>query len=155
MGGSRVGLVATCQIASSTTNSTTCQKRRAALLLPLLCIAFENLVFYRAPDQAMELDEARREANLGHVAGTRQVDLVTADRPRRRSRGQHDHAVRERDRLLEVVGDENYRFTVGRPQLEQLVLHQLPGLDVERGKGFVHEDDLGIEDQRLRQRNAL
>src|SRR6266446_634004 len=137
MGGSRVGLVATCQIASKPMNSTTCQKRRAALWLLLLRIALENLVFHRAPDQAMQLDEARREANLRHVAGAWQVDLVSADRPRRGTRRQHDYAVRERDRLLQVVGDENHRFAVGRPQLEQLVLHQLPGLDVERDRKSV------------------
>ena len=43
----------------------------------------------------------------------------------------------------------------GRPQLEQLVLHQLARLDVERGERLVHQQDLRIEDQHLRQRHAL
>src|SRR5437879_13604262 len=109
MGGSRVGLVATCQIASKPMNSTTCQKRRAPLWLLLLRIALENLVFHRAPDQAMQLDEARREANLRHVAGPCQVDLVSADRTRRGSRRQHDNAVREPRRRLQGAGDGSSR----------------------------------------------
>ena len=46
-------------------------------------------------------------------------------------------------------------FAIGRPQIEQLVLHQLTRLDVERRERLVHQQDLGIEDQRLRERDAL
>ena len=43
----------------------------------------------------------------------------------------------------------------GAPQLEQLVLHQLARLHVERGERLVHQQDLRIEDQHLRERHAL
>src|SRR4051812_41324962 len=48
--------------------------------------------------------------------------------------------------------DEQDRFSVRRPELQQLVFHQLARLDVERRKRLVHQDDLGIEDQRLGKR---
>ncbi len=51
--------------------------------------------------------------------------------------------------------DEYHRLAVGGPQLEQLVLHQLPRLNVERRKRLVHEQELRIEDQHLRERHAL
>ena len=41
------------------------------------------------------------------------------------------------------------------PQLEHLVLHQLARLDVERRERLVHQDDVGVEHQRLRQADAL
>ena len=43
----------------------------------------------------------------------------------------------------------------GAPQLEQLVFHQLARLDVERGERLVHQQDLRVEDQHLRERDAL
>ena len=43
----------------------------------------------------------------------------------------------------------------GAPELQQLVFHQLPRLDVERRERLVHEQDLRIEDQHLRERGAL
>ena len=90
-----------------------------------------------------------------HVARARQVDRELADRMRRGPRGEHHDAIGERDRLLEVVGDEDDALAVGAPELEQLVLHQLARLDVERGEGLVHEQDLRVEDQHLRERRAL
>src|SRR6266545_4818804 len=145
IGGSNVGLVATCQKAIKTRNSATCQRRNALLLL--LGIAFQHFVLHCAPDQGMELDEARREADLGDVAWARQVDRELAYRPCLRAGREHHDSVRERDRLFQIVGDEHYRLAVSRPELEQLVLHQLPGLDVQRGKRFVHQDDLRIQNQ--------
>src|SRR5262249_61370671 len=56
---------------------------------------------------------------------------------------------------FEIVRDEQHRLAIRRPEVEQLVLHQLPSLDVERGKRLVHEQDLGIEDEHLCKRNAL
>ena len=75
---------------------------------------------------------------------------------RRRGPGRHDHdPVGERDRLLEVVRDEHHRLAVGGPEVEQEVAHDLPGLRVERPERLVHEQDLGVADQHLRQRDAL
>jgi hypothetical protein len=44
---------------------------------------------------------------------------------------------------------------LGVPQVQHFVFHQLAGLDVERREGFVHQDDVRVQDQRLRQRHAL
>src|SRR5829696_2796157 len=78
IGGSSVGLVATYQNSSSAANSATCQKRKALMFLP--GIALEHFGLHRAPDQRVQLDEARREADLGHIARPRQIDLELADR---------------------------------------------------------------------------
>ena len=50
---------------------------------------------------------------------------------------------------------EEHRLPIRAPQVEQLVLHQLPRLDVERGEWLVHEQQAGVEDQHLRERHAL
>ena len=68
----------------------------------------------------------------------------------------HDHdAVRQRDRLLEVVGNEQHRLAIGAPQLQQQIAHDLPGLGIERAERLVHQQDLGIADQHLGQPDAL
>src|SRR5437773_6004326 len=72
-----------------------------------------------------------------------------------RARGKHHYSVGQRNRLLEVVRDEYHRLAVGGPQLEQLVLHQLPRLNVERRKRLVHEQNLRIQYEHLRERDAL
>src|SRR5438876_5121412 len=111
------------------------------MLLPPL-VADENLVAEVVPDLPVELDEARLEADLGDLAGTRQVDLVDAfHRPG--PGGDHADAIGERDRLLEVVRDEDDGRRHRRPEVEQLVLHQRPRLHVERAERLVHQDDLG------------
>src|SRR3954452_20229684 len=96
-----------------------------------------HLVAQRVPDLFVELDEARLEADLGHLAWARQVDVVDPlDLPRR---GGHDHhAVGQRDRLLEIVGDEDDRRARVLPQREQLVGHDRARLHVERAERLVH-----------------
>ena len=72
-------------------------------------------------------------------------------RPRR-----HDHdAVGQRDRLLQIVGDEQHRLAVGVPQFQQQIAHDLPGLGVERAERLVHQQDFRVADQHLRQADAL
>jgi hypothetical protein len=46
-------------------------------------------------------------------------------------------------------------LAIGLPQVQQFVLHQLPRLHVERGERLVHQEDLRIQDQHLRERDAL
>src|SRR5215831_17977564 len=83
--------------------------RRLALLVPcsplLLAgsgIAFQNLVLHLVPDLRVQLDEARREADLVDVARPRQVDRVLTDAVSPWPRREHDHPVGERDRLLQI-----------------------------------------------------
>ena len=87
--------------------------------------------------------------------GRAQRHPPVADDARRRP-GRHDHhAVGQRDRLLEIVGDEHHRLAVGAPQVEQQVAHDLPGLRVERAERLVHQQDLRIADQHLGEADAL
>src|SRR6267143_3051080 len=146
IGGRSVGLVATCQKSTNPTKISTCQTRSQLLEL-LLGIAFEDLFLHRVPDLRVQLDEAWRQPDLGDIARPRQVDGEFADRVRLGAGREHPDAIRQRDRFLQVVGDEHHRLAIGGPQLEELVLHELPGLDVERGEGLVHQDDLWVEDR--------
>ena len=87
----------------------------------------------------------------GRGSGTRQSPMMRARWPCR-----HDHdAVGERDRLFEIVGDEQHRLAVGIPQFQQQVAHDLPGLRVERAERLVHQKDFWIADQDLREADAL
>src|SRR5262249_31377355 len=124
-------------------------------VLPASGIAPQDLILHLVPDLGVQLDEARREAYFVHGPWPRQVDRILADRTARRSGGEHDHAIGERNRLLEIVRDEKHRLAVCRPKIEQLVLHELPGLDVERRERLVHQQQSRVEDQDLRQRDAL
>src|SRR5882762_6591083 len=122
------------------------------LLRPL--VAHEDLVAEVLPDVAVEIDEARLEADLRNVTRARQVHLVDAfDRPGAGS--DHAYPVGERDRLFEVVRDEDDRGGGRRPEVEQLVLHQRARLDVKSAERLVHQDDLGRRDQALCERGAL
>src|SRR6266576_690154 len=71
---------------------------RAALLT---LIAHEDLIAEVLPDLFVDSDEARLEANLRDVAGSGQVDLVRA-LDGAGPGGDHEHAIAQRDRLLEV-----------------------------------------------------
>jgi hypothetical protein len=85
----------------------------------------------------------------GRASGTVQLPMM-------RAAGPADHnAVRERDRLLEIMGDEHHRLAVKAPQVEQQVAHDLPGLRVERAERLVHQQDLRVADQHLHQADAL
>ena len=53
------------------------------------------------------------------------------------------------------MGDEHHRAPLGRPQREQLVLHQLARLDVQRAERLVHEQDLRLDDEHLCKRHSL
>src|ERR671924_2010283 len=116
-----------CQKTKNAARSSACQIR--SRLMPLLLrIRFEHLLFHRTPDGAVELDKTRREPNLRNIARPRKIDAVIADGVRLGTCGEHDHAVRKRDRLFEVVRDEEHGLAVRRPKLEELVLHELAGL---------------------------
>ena len=120
-----------------------------------LHVALHHFVLQSVPDLAMELDEPRRQTNLRDIARAWKIDRVLADRVRLRARRKHDDAVGKRDSLLEIVRDEDDGLAIRRPEIQKLVFHELPSLHVERGKRLVHEQDLRIHDERLRERDAL
>src|SRR3954452_25098553 len=61
-----------------------------------------HLVAQIGPDPRIEAHEAGAEADLRNVARTREVDIVDALEPRRTG-GEPDDPVGERDRLLEIM----------------------------------------------------
>src|SRR6516165_4585627 len=85
-------------------------------------IGCHDLAAQVVPDLLVEPREPGVEANLRDVPWTRQVDLVRA-LDRRRGRREHQHPVCERDRLLEIVCDEDHRSRGLRPEVQELVLH--------------------------------
>src|SRR5439155_1299099 len=93
-------------------------------------------------------------AMLADVGGTWQGGAVDT-RHGPRSRGDDDEPVGERDRLFEIVRHEDDRGASGRPQLQELVLHQRPRLDVERAERIVHQQKTRLVDQGLRKRGPL
>ena len=93
--------------------------------------------------------------HFGNVARPRQRHPPVADDARARPRRHDHHAVGQRDRLLEIVGDEQHRLAVGVPQFQQQIAHDLPGLGVERPERLVHQQDLRIADQHLGEADAL
>ncbi len=53
------------------------------------------------------------------------------------------------------MGHEDDRRAGGRPELQQLVLHQRSRLHVQSAERLVHEQDLRTVDQRLGERGTL
>src|SRR5262245_14740873 len=83
-----------------------------------LRIALEHLALEHGPDLAVEIVERALDLDLGDVARPRQFDLPVADDARGGPRRHDHHPVGERDRLLEIVGDEQHRLAIGAPQIE-------------------------------------
>ena len=71
------------------------------------------------------------------------------------ARVQHQRAVTQRDRLADVVGDEDDGLATELPQLEQVGLQDGAGLRVERAERLVHQDHRRIVGERADQRGAL
>ena len=70
--------------------------------------------------------------------------------------GGHDHdTVGERDGFLQVMRHEHHGLAIRGPEVEEQRAHDLPGLRVERAEGLVHQQDLGVADQDLREADAL
>src|SRR5437763_1590897 len=112
-----------------------------------------HLLLDARADQVLVLDEARLAFDA-QLAWARQVDLddlLDASGPS----GEHGHPVAQVDRLLDVVGDEERSLARPRPDLEQLQLHELAGLGVERGERLVQQQHLRIRCQGAGQVDPL
>src|SRR6202011_1173200 len=108
-GGLMPGVVKTCHSTMSAAKTTNCIARSRISGDLLLLVGLQHFFLHRPPDLLVEREESRRHADLRHVARPRQVDPEVADRMRARPRRQHHDAVGQRDRLLEIVGDEQHR----------------------------------------------
>src|SRR6267378_470416 len=125
---------------------------RAGALLTL--IAHQDLIPEVIPDLLIDLTEPRLKSNLSDVARPRKVDLVVA-LDRARSGGDDEDPIAQRDGLFEVVRHEHDRCGAGRPQAQQLVLHERSRLHIQRAERLVHQKNSRVVDQALRQRHAL
>ena len=68
----------------------------------------------------------------------------------------HDHdAVGDQHRFVEIMGDEQDGLAGAGMDLQQLLLHGLAGLGVERPERLVHQQDLGIDGERAGDADAL
>src|SRR5437660_6858997 len=87
-------------------------------------------------------------------ARMRQLDAKIVRHPRR-SRREHDDAGTEKHRLGNTVGDEDDRLLGFFPDAQQFDIHLLSRKGIERPERLIHEDQLGIMNQRARDRRAL
>ena len=72
--------------------------------------------------------------------------------------GQHDDAVAHQHRLLDVVRhhqDRLDRHATLDPEVEEIGTQRLGGEHVERGERLVHQQDLGVDDERAGEADAL
>ena len=65
---------------------------------------------------------------------------------------QHRDAITELQRLIDVMGDHDHGFFEVLLQSQELTLEFVTGNRVERAKGFIEQDDLGIGRERPSQR---
>src|ERR1700693_4546893 len=68
---------------------------------------------------------------------------------------QDNNSVGDQHRLVEIIGYEQYGFLRPRVDIEELRLHGLACLRVERSEGLVHQQDLRIDGKRTRNSHAL
>src|SRR5207253_1304455 len=57
---------------------------------------------------------------------------------------EYDNAIRQVNRFIDLVSDEENRLLRFSPNPQQLQLHDFTGLGIQRGKGLVHDQDLRI-----------
>src|SRR5215467_7036435 len=131
------------------------KRRSLARDMTTLRVSLHHFRFEYRPDLAMQVLERLVVPDFGDVAGTWQRHRPIADDARGRTRRHDDDAVGERNRLLEVMGDEQHGLAVSVPQIEQQIAHDLARLRVERAERFVHEQNARIADQDLGEADAL
>src|SRR5262245_44351521 len=106
---------------------------------------------------AQALDEVGAivlELRADHAAGPRHVDRHAVENSAR-ARREHDYAIREVYRLVDVVGDEDHGLARATPDVEQERLHLIPRLHIERREWLVHQQNLRAYAQRPCDRDPL
>ena len=69
--------------------------------------------------------------------------------------GQHQNSVGHRDRFLDVMGDQEDRFSAVADKIDGVALDQELGLEIKRGKGFIEKQNVGVVDESASERHAL
>ncbi|WP_235782751.1 hypothetical protein [Bradyrhizobium murdochi] len=60
--------------------------------------------------------------------------------------------VSQRDRLIEIMGDEDQGAALGLPEIKQDAVHQPARVNVERREGLVQKNNSRLRDERLHRR---
>src|SRR6516165_1615703 len=120
---------------------------------PLLDHAGADIVLDEPPDMidilhelagALDRERARpRQRNfhiLPHATGTAR---------------KYQDPVRQKDRLVDLMGDEQDGLAPLLPDAHQLRLHDLAGLRIERGERLIHQQNLRVDGERAREIDAL
>ena len=107
------------------------------------------------PEVAAQQGEIGRLARIVLPAGARERDRELLD-DAARARGEEQDAVGEDEGLVDTVGHEEHRRAgASAGQALEFGLHQLARLGVERGKGLVHEQELGFRGEGAGERGTL
>ncbi|MCY1383975.1 hypothetical protein D9M69_721570 [compost metagenome] len=69
--------------------------------------------------------------------------------------GQYDDPIGQQDRLIHVMGDQQHCRRMFAPQLNDQSVHANARQGIQRGKGLVHQQQLGFAHQAAGQRHAL
>src|SRR5215468_8578348 len=94
------------------------------------------------PQRRIGLIETGLEIDFEDVARARERHVIDLLHPSWASGHDHD-LVRERDRLNQIMGDEEHRAALFAPELEQLVMQTHPGLGIERAERLIEQNDGG------------
>ncbi len=102
------------------------------------------------PQQGIDADETCDEGvGRSLEEACRRVDLFDT------AAMHHRHAIREAERLILIVGDENERRAGALVEPPELVTHLLAQALVKPGQGLVEQQDTGLHDKRAGKRHAL
>ena len=99
-------------------------------------------------------DKARQAARIMLPTRLGEIDLDDLVDPARSWPQKHD-PLRQQDRLVDVMGDEDHGHPPLRPHLQKSGPQRFAGHGVEGGEGFVHQQDLGFDRQRAGKADAL
>ncbi len=69
--------------------------------------------------------------------------------------GENEDVIGQEHRLVDLVGDEEHGLAPLLPDAQELGLHDLAALRIERGERLVHEQDLRVDRQRAGKIDAL
>src|SRR5712691_3035912 len=123
------------------------------MMMPSRCCAMLLL----HSQQSIDTPRVLAEPLVGlHLEGARMRELdAEIVGHARRPRGEHDHARAEKHRLGDAVGDEDDGLLRFLPDAQQLDVHLLARERIERAEWLVHQDQLGIVDERAGDGRAL
>src|SRR6185437_11049337 len=112
----------------------------------------------RTGEDFVDVIDKLGEGRTFAVAWVRQGRNLKVGADVARIASEHDDAVGEEDGFLDVVGNEEDGLRGDGfflPELEQFAAEVFGGEYVERGKGFVHEEDFRLNDEGAGEADAL